>query len=56
MIGVAVDNLDAACTRLESLGVNWKKRRTDGRMRNVDFVLDPDGYWFEIVQNEKFAQ
>ncbi|KAH8884589.1 glyoxalase I [Thozetella sp. PMI_491] len=52
---VTVDNLDAACARLESLNVNWKKRLTDGRMKNVAFVLDPDGYWVEIVQNERFA-
>ncbi|KAI1078095.1 glyoxalase I [Whalleya microplaca] len=54
-ICVAVDNLDAACSRFESLNVNWKKRLTDGRMKNVAFVLDPDGYWIEIVQNERFA-
>jgi lactoylglutathione lyase len=49
MLGVTVDNLDAACERLEGLNVNWKKRPTDGRMRQVAFVLDPDGYWVEIV-------
>ncbi|KAF3761256.1 glyoxalase I [Cryphonectria parasitica EP155] len=54
-ICVSVDNIDAACERFESLNVNWKKRLTDGRMKNVAFVLDPDGYWIEIVQNEKFT-
>ncbi|KAH8666618.1 Glyoxalase/Bleomycin resistance protein/Dihydroxybiphenyl dioxygenase [Xylariales sp. PMI_506] len=54
-ICVSVDNLDAACQRFETLNVNWKKRLTDGRMKNVAFVLDPDGYWIEIVQNERFA-
>ncbi|KAK1827677.1 lactoylglutathione lyase [Podospora conica] len=54
-ICVSVDDLDAACARLEGLKVNWKKRLTDGRMKNVAFVLDPDGYWVEIVQNEKFS-
>jgi len=54
-ICIAVDNLDAACQRLEDLNVSWKKRLTDGRMRNVAFVLDPDGYWVEIVQNEAFT-
>ncbi|KAL2119818.1 hypothetical protein VTJ04DRAFT_6779 [Mycothermus thermophilus] len=54
-ICVSVDNLQAACDRLESLNVNWKKRLTDGRMKNVAFVLDPDGYWVEIVQNERFS-
>lgn len=54
-ICVSVDNLDKACERFESLNVNWKKRLTDGRMKNVAFVLDPDGYWVEIVQNESFT-
>lgn len=41
---VAVDDLDAACQRFEDQGVNWKKRLTDGRMKNVAFILDPDNY------------
>ena len=24
-------------------------------MKNIAFVLDPDGYWVEIVQNEELA-
>ncbi|KAI1118286.1 lactoylglutathione lyase [Nemania sp. NC0429] len=53
-ICVSVDNLDAACARFETIGTTWKKRLTDGRMRDVAFLLDPDGYWVEIIQNEKF--
>ncbi|KAF1855088.1 hypothetical protein Lal_00009384 [Lupinus albus] len=53
--GVSVDNIDAACKRFEDLNVSWKKRLTDGRMKNVAFLLDPDGYWIELVQNEKFS-
>jgi lactoylglutathione lyase len=52
LAGVSVDDLNAACDRFESLNVNWKKRLTDGRMRNVAFILDPDGYWIEVIQNE----
>lgn len=52
-ICLSVDDLDAACKRFEEKGVQWKKRLTDGRMKNVAFVLDPDGYWIEIIQNEK---
>lgn len=52
-VGISVDDLDAACERFEDSGVNWKKRLTDGRMKNVAFVLDPDNYWIEIIQNEK---
>ncbi|KAG6984108.1 Lactoylglutathione lyase [Fusarium oxysporum f. sp. conglutinans] len=54
-ICVSVDNIDAACKRFEDLNVSWKKRLTDGRMKNVAFLLDPDGYWIELVQNEKFS-
>lgn len=42
-ICVSVDDLDKACERFEKEGVQWKKRLTDGRMKNVAFVLDPDG-------------
>lgn len=52
-ICISVDDLDAACARFEEKKVNWKKRLTDGRMKNIAFVLDPDGYWIEVVQNEK---
>lgn len=52
-IAISVDDLDAACKRFEEKGVNWKKRLTDGRMKNVAFVLDPDNYWIEVIQNER---
>lgn len=54
--GTSVDDLDAACKRFDDLGVNWKKRLTDGRMKNVAFILDPDGYWIEVIQNEKLKR
>lgn len=50
-----MDNLEAACQRFDDLKVNWKKRLTEGRMKNVAFILDPDGYWIEIIQNERLA-
>lgn len=48
---ITVDDLQAACARFESLGCNWKKRLEDGRMREIAFLLDPDNYWVEVVQN-----
>lgn len=54
-ICVSVDDLNAACQRLEDRKVSFKKRLSDGRMRNVAFVLDPDGYWIEVIQNEKYG-
>lgn len=55
-ICVSVDDLDAACARFDELGVTWKKRLTEGRMKNVAFLLDPDGYWIEVIQNEKLKE
>ena len=55
-ICVSVDDLDKACAFMEEKKVNWKKRLTDGRMKNVAFVLDPDDYWIEVIQNEKLKK
>lgn len=41
-IAITVDNIDAACSRFDEMGVKWKKRLTDGRMRHVAFISDPD--------------
>lgn len=53
-LGVSVDDLDAACKRFEDKNVQWKKKLTDGRMKNIAFILDPDGYWIEVIQNGKY--
>lgn len=53
-ICVSVDDLDAACKRFEDKNVQWKKKLTDGRMKNIAFILDPDGYWIEVIQNGKY--
>jgi lactoylglutathione lyase len=55
-ICLSVDDLDAACKFMDEKNVKWKKRLTDGRMKNVAFVLDPDDYWIEIIQNEKLKR
>ncbi|KAF9063178.1 Glyoxalase/Bleomycin resistance protein/Dihydroxybiphenyl dioxygenase [Rhodocollybia butyracea] len=49
-IAITVDNLEVACARFEKLGVPFKKRPQDGKMRNIAFILDPDGYWVEVVK------
>ncbi|KAI9900701.1 hypothetical protein N3K66_004963 [Trichothecium roseum] len=51
-ICVTVDDINAACQRFEDLQCNWKKRLTDGRMKEIAFLLDPDGYWVEIVAKD----
>lgn len=46
---ISVDNIQAACQRLEDAGYKFQKKLTDGRMNNIAFALDPDGYWVEII-------
>jgi lactoylglutathione lyase len=46
---ISVDNIQAACKRIEDAGYTFHKKLTDGRMRNIAFALDPDGYWVEII-------
>jgi len=48
---IIVDNIDEACKRFESFGdkVKWVKKLTDGSMKNIAFIADPDGYWVEIL-------
>jgi len=48
-IAITVDDVEKACERFEKLGVAFKKRPSDGKMRNIAFILDPDGYWIEVV-------
>ncbi|EOR00764.1 Lactoylglutathione lyase [Wallemia ichthyophaga EXF-994] len=51
-IAITVPDIVAACDYFEEQKVAWKKRLTDGKMRNIAFILDPDGYWIEIVENK----
>ncbi|KAF9548989.1 Lactoylglutathione lyase [Mortierella hygrophila] len=53
---IIVDNIEEACRRFESFGdkVKWVKKLTDGNMKNIAFITDPDGYWVEIL-NRAFA-
>ncbi|XP_012277682.1 lactoylglutathione lyase [Orussus abietinus] len=48
-IGIAVQDVDKTCERFEQLGVEFIKRPTDGKMKGIAFIKDPDGYWIEIL-------
>ncbi|EFN55203.1 hypothetical protein CHLNCDRAFT_134426 [Chlorella variabilis] len=50
-IGLCVPDVEAACARFEELGVEFVKKPNDGKMRNLAFIKDPDGYWIEILNN-----
>jgi lactoylglutathione lyase len=48
-IAITVDNIENACARFENLGVAFRKKPSEGAMRHIAFILDPDGYWIEIL-------
>ena len=48
--GFLVDDLSKACKFLEDNKVEFKKKPDEGKMRDLAFVFDPDGYWVEIIQ------
>jgi len=55
-ICISVDNIQAACQRIEDAGYKFQKKLTDGRMRSIAFALDPDGYWVEIIGQKPVDQ
>ncbi|MGO4778920.1 lactoylglutathione lyase, partial [Lysobacter sp. 2RAB21] len=54
-ICVSVPDVQAACARFEQLGVEFQKKLSDGRMKHIAFIKDPDGYWVEILQPTDLA-
>ncbi|GAB1603187.1 lactoylglutathione lyase-like [Argonauta hians] len=54
-IGVCVPNAEAACKRFEELGVPFKLKLGAGKMKEIAFIMDPDGYWIEIFSADGIA-
>lgn len=46
----SVPDLDAAVRWLDGHQVPFVKRPEQGKMRDVAFIRDPDGYWIEIIE------
>lgn len=46
----SVPDLAAAIRWFDEKGVTYVKRPEQGKMKDVAFIKDPDGYWIEIVQ------
>lgn len=52
----AVPDLDAAVRWFDENGLTYVKRPDQGKMKDVAFVKDPDGYWIEIVEPARLKQ
>ena len=46
----SVPDLDAAIAWFDENKVAFVKRADQGKMKDVAFIKDPDGYWIEIVE------
>ena len=46
----SVPDLDAAVRWFDDNQVPYVKRPEQGKMRDIAFIKDPDGYWIEIVE------
>ncbi|XP_057782601.1 lactoylglutathione lyase isoform X2 [Salvia miltiorrhiza] len=55
-IGITVDDVYKACKRFESLGVEFVKKPDDGKIKDIAFIKDPDGYWIEIFDTKTIAK
>lgn len=49
----SVPDLDAAVRWFDENAVPFVKRPDQGKMKDVAFIRDPDGYWIEIVQADR---
>lgn len=45
-----VPDLQEAVAWMDANNVPFQKRPEDGSMHHIAFVLDPDGYWVELVE------
>ena len=52
----AVPDLAAAVRWFDENEVPFVKRPDQGKMRDVAFIKDPDGYWIEIIQPDLLAR
>jgi len=48
-IAFRVPDVQKACERFEKMGVLFQKKPIEGKMSNIAFIKDPDGYWVEIL-------
>jgi lactoylglutathione lyase len=52
----SVPDLDAAVQWFDDNQVTYVKRPDQGKMKDVAFIKDPDGYWIEIVEPARLTQ
>lgn len=51
----SVPDLDAAIAWFDHNQLTYVKRPEQGKMKDVAFIKDPDGYWIEIVDAKRLS-
>ena len=51
----SVPDLEAAQAWFDEHDVTFVKRADQGKMKDVIFVKDADGYWIEVIQADRMA-
>jgi len=54
-IAVSTDDVYASSDELERRGASFQKKPSEGRMKGLAFVKDPDGYWVEVISRPPTA-
>jgi lactoylglutathione lyase len=49
----SVPHLDTAIKWFDENGVPYVKRPDQGKMKDIAFIRDPDGYWIEILESAR---
>ncbi len=52
----SVPDLQAAAAWFDANAVEFVKRPQAGKLKDIAFIKDPDGYWIEVVQADKMPQ
>ncbi|MFN3493797.1 MAG: lactoylglutathione lyase [Hydrogenophaga sp.] len=52
----SVPDLDVAVAWFDENQVTYVKRPDQGKMKDVAFIKDPDGYWIEIVEPARLTR
>jgi lactoylglutathione lyase len=52
----SVPDLDAAVRWFDDNHIVFVKRPDQGKMKDVAFIKDPDGYWIEIIEPARLTQ
>ncbi|XP_076011227.1 lactoylglutathione lyase-like [Genypterus blacodes] len=54
-IGIAVPDIHEACAFFKEQGATFVKKPDEGKMKDLAFIQDPDGYWIEIFTPDRMV-